>query len=193
MFKRMGIFLALGAILLAVEFSSNQVVASDHPTEAVTTHDHDHDMTLAPISKEYSGSTPIDLNHGGCGNNGTFGRPDPQYESLRTAALTAPGLLAAPYEFRSKSQFLNGYTERIAFFDEAIRNLNEKTATTKPEAAEFSNQAATQLSSLLEQAKKGLIAAKNAGSSDWMAAQSQARDALNALLGTYSTLTSSAR
>ncbi len=191
MSNRFSFVVAFGAILLAVEFSSDGVIAADHASEAGRIEHRDD--RLSPVSLHYNGSVPIDLDHGLCGNNGTFGLADPEYESLRTAALTAPGLLAAPYEYRFRSHFLSGYAERIAFFDEAIHNLNEKTELTKPEAAEFSHQAAAQLTSLLEQAKKSFASAKSAGANEWMAAQAQARDALNALLGTYTTLTSAAR
>jgi hypothetical protein len=140
---------------------------------------------LAPASR-YDGGTPIDLNHGRVGNNGTIGKANPVWEALGSSELTAPGLIAAPYPYSAKKSFVNAIQDRLRFFEEAVENLEEKSnINNKPEVAQFSERALPEIKNRLDQAKKALKTANGAGEKDWRNAEDGARAAFVNLKTTY--------
>lgn len=165
------------------------VVLTHSAAASESTHEATEAQALPP-AKRYSGSAPIDLSNGRVGNNGTYGSSNSEYEAKGKALLTAPSLLASPYPYEEQCVFAKAYEERLAFFEEAIANLHFASEITKPETIEFAKQAATQLQTLLAQAKTSFAAAKGASASQWTQAQESARSSLTALMGTYYSLNS---
>jgi len=141
-------------------------------------------------ARVYDGSTPVDLENGMLGNNGTFGVPNPDYEALAKSDLTAPGLFAAPYTYEQKKNFLSAIQGRLRFYEEAIVNLKERSASTKPEAVQFSDALLSRLENLLSQTRDAMKQAKSAGKNEWPAAEQAARSAFIALQSTYLSITS---
>lgn len=179
MSHRFVVFIAASLLsLLSPHFARAAAGAADHAT---------HEAPLAP-AKRYSGNTPIDMTHGGLGNNGTYGAVDANFEARAKAELTAAGLEASPYPYERKADFVKAMAERLRFFDEALVNLKDRSATTKPEAIQYSDQALQQLQNLLTQTRDAWNKAKSAGAADWSSAQDSARTAFVALYGTYRSL-----
>lgn len=172
--------------LLAVAFASVTAQAS---AGADSSSHADHAAPLTP-SQRYSGRTPIDLDNGGRGNNGTYGAANAEYEAQAKSDLLAPGLQATPYAYERKAAFVKAMNERLSFFEEAILNLKERSSITKPEVVLHSDQAVIQLENLLKQTREAWKKASSANANEWTAAQDNARTAFVALYSTYKSLNS---
>jgi hypothetical protein len=146
----------------------------------------------APIklepSKTYNGASPIDLNNGLIGDNGTFGLPNADYESWSTEPASAVNLSSKPYPFEAKPRFVLALEDRLAFYDAAMWGWANTPKDQKPEVIEYAKQASESFKPLLEKARKALNEAKSAGAGQWAKAESDARSAFLQLQNTYYTL-----
>jgi hypothetical protein len=184
-----GLFLAV-VFLTSTAFASGSVKTGEsaETAEPSVAGGHEnaseaHDLAPAP---RYDGNTPIDLNHGRLGNNGTVGKANPAWTILADSELTAPGLIASPYPYNKKKLFISAIQDRLRFFEEAVQNLEEKSnLNNKPEVAQFSDRALPEIKNRLDQAKKALKTADGAGEKDWRNAEDGARAAFVNLKTTY--------
>jgi len=143
---------------------------------------------LEPATR-YSGRTPIDLTNGIPFNNGTYGRPNANYEKWATAPTLVPGVSDLVYPYADRGDFIAGCEESSQFVENAIANWRlPPTSITKPEVLEYRTSAIAAMQPALDKFNDTLRALKSAGKSDWEKNQSDARRALVDLRSTYSSL-----
>ena len=142
---------------------------------------------LQPATR-FSGGTPIDLSHGLLFNNGTYGARNPDVDAWTTTPLIVPGVSERTYTFEQKAHFVSGLQESADFVATAIWNWQQTSSITKPEAAEFSKEAAAKMQPLLDKFKGVISSTRSAGKGDWEKAQIDARRALIDLRVTYAQL-----
>lgn len=164
------------AALLTVALSSAAFASEGAPA---------HEQKPLQPSKRYSGSSPVDLSNGLPFNNGTFGLRNSEYESWAKSKNIAVGVSEKMYPYAEKADFVRNVEERLFFYDQAIRNWNQTSEITKPEAIEYSKAAIQDITPRLDKAKQALKAANGAGSGDWEKAQFEAKRALLDLQGAY--------
>jgi hypothetical protein len=142
---------------------------------------------LEPATR-YSGRTPVDLSNGIPFNNGTYGRPNPNYEKWVDSPLLVPGVSDLNYPYTDKAGFVNGLKESQYFVEDAIQNWKTTSAITKPEAKAYGENAANTMQPLLNRFKDMVKQTEGAGQNDWDKAQADARHALVEMRATYSSL-----
>ena len=102
--------------------------------------------------------------------------------------LDAVDILARPYSFDEKGDFLAGVDDHLHFFEAAVVNLKSTPTGAKDEAKAYAQRAQAEISPLLAKAQKEFKAAKSAGAGDWQNSQASSRRALLDLERAYGDL-----
>ncbi len=136
-------------------------------------------------SAHHSGNTPIDLSHGVLWNNGTYGQPNPEIAMKGTSSTWAVSLAEIDYGYESKARFIGSLGERLDFYDVAMKEWNKTSEITKPEVAEYSKNAVSELGPRLEKARQAWKQAKGANAKSWAEASNNAKRAFVELQTAY--------
>jgi hypothetical protein len=158
------VLLILGLVFVAPSAFSTEREPEDRPP------------VLQPATK-YSGNTPIELKNGLLFNNGTYGKPNPDYEAWAKSAMIVAGISERPYTYAQKKGFITTLNENVIWGESSIRNW-KATTSEFPDALAYSKAAVEKMQPELDKFKSAVDKASGAGESDWANTESGARRAL---------------
>ncbi len=138
---------------------------------------------LQPATR-YSGSSPIDMKNGLFFDNGTFGLPNEDYETW-SKSLEAVGISERSYPYDQRQRFIDAFADRVTFFQAALEHWGQTSSETLPEAAAYAKEASATITPKCDKLKDVLAQIRGASSSNWDAAQGDARRALADAQSTY--------
>lgn len=150
---------------------------------------HKEDVEKLEPATRYSGRTPIDLTNGIPFDNGSYGKPNPNYEKWASSPRLTPDVSDLVYPYSDRADFIAGCETSAQFVETAIANWKvPPSSITKPEVIEARTQWISTMQPLLDKFNDTVRTLKSAGKGDWEKAQSDARHALVEMRSTYSSL-----
>jgi hypothetical protein len=107
--------------------------------------------------------------------------------------IDAVNLLSRSYSYDEKCYFTQAVADRIAFFDEALKNWAATPAGAKDEAKAYAKLAQERIRPFVERAKQALDHARSSGARDWPSAQGDSRRTVLEAKRAYSDLHGNSR